>query len=130
VWHIHHDKLVEWTDDLDERIEYVKGNKAPAEVETRLRLMKPVQGQLPEVFVKASAERKRAYAEWDRMDAERDQASAERKRAYAEWDRASAEWDRAWVECLPQIEALHAIECPGCPWDGKTIFPQVEQGET
>ena len=24
---------------------------------------------------------------------------------------------------MPDILALHAAECPDCPWDGKTIFP-------
>lgn len=28
---------------------------------------------------------------------------------------------RSSAECT----ALHAAQCPGCPWDGKTIFPEV-----
>lgn len=35
---------------------------------------------------------------------------------------------RIRFELLPELEALHARICvPDCPWDGKTIFPQVVQ---
>ena len=89
-WHIHHEVLLEWSDDIQERIDYIKAHKPPHEVETRLRLLKPVQGALPPKLVKAKA----AYA-------------------------------KAYDECLPQIEALHALECPDCPWNGTTIFPET-----
>jgi len=26
----------------------------------------------------------------------------------------------------PEIEALHKQECPNCPWDGNTIFPEQD----
>jgi len=101
-WHVHHDRLVEWCTDYDGRVEYIKAKKPAEEIETRLRLFKPVAGWIPERL-------QRADAEW--------------KRARDEWGRAYAEWERADAECLPALEALHAVECPGCPWDGKTIFP-------
>jgi len=77
---------------------------------------------------KASAEWYKASAEWDRARAELDRARAELDRARAEWDRARAEWDKARVEwykasASPSVLALHAKECPNCPWNGETIFP-------
>ena len=38
--------------------------------------------------------------------------------------RAYAEWERAAAECAPEMEALHALECPDCPWKNGTIFPE------
>src|SRR4030067_1149915 len=94
---LHHEVLLEWSDDIQERIDYIKAHKPPHEVETRLRLLKPVQGALPQKLVKAKA----AY------------------------DKAKAAYNKAYDECLPQIEALHALECPDCPWNGTTIFPET-----
>ena len=36
-------------------------------------------------------------------------------KARAEWAKACAEWDKA---------GHHAAICPGCPWDGTTIFAE------
>jgi hypothetical protein len=117
-WHLHHDQLIEWTDDIDERWNYVVDNKPTDELETRLRWMRPVVGPLPAELGKASVELGKARAEWDKICAERDKACVE-------LGKARAEWDKACVECWPAIEALHTAECPGCPWDGKTLFPEA-----
>lgn len=70
MWHFHHDTLVEpvrptWRDRGDlltglairraiqDRVNYIKQEKDPAEHARRLRLLKPVVGQLPERFVHA-----------------------------------------------------------------------------
>jgi len=41
---------------------------------------------------------------------------------------AVVEARKAYVEARKaydeEIDALHAIECPNCPWDGHTIFPK------
>jgi hypothetical protein len=76
-WHVHHDKLLEWCWDYDERVAFIKHNKSSREIEPRLRLMQPVQGELPE-------------------------AVAEARKAYDEVGKAYA----------PEINALHAKECP------------------
>ena len=87
-WHIHHDILLEpLTEPIENRIQFIKVNKPKNEVETRLRLMKPVRGKLPKL------------------------------------DKARAEWDKARAD--PKVLALHAKECPDCPWDGRTIFPEA-----
>ena len=52
-WHIHHDTLFGWSDDINERIEYIKTEKPGNEIETRLRLLQPVKGKLPEEVIRA-----------------------------------------------------------------------------
>jgi hypothetical protein len=151
VWHLHHDKLLEpLIEPFEVRVAYIKTDKPKVEIETRLRLMKPVRGHLPILdkahaeWVKANAEWVRAYAEWDKAHAELDKAYAEWDKAYAKWGKTYAEWDKAraeldkahaewvkadaeWVKAYadPSVLALHANECPDCPWDGKTIFPEA-----
>jgi hypothetical protein len=137
-WHIHHDRLVEpATEPIENRIAFIKKNKSAEEVETRLRLLKPVKGKLPEAYDearraydeawRACAEAGRAYVEAWRACAEAGRAYDEAWRAYDEARRACAEASRAFDEAgrahAAEIEALHAEECPDCPWDGKTIFP-------
>ena len=117
-WHIHHEVLLEWSDDIQERIDYIKAHKPPHEVETRLRLLKPVQGALPPKLVKAKA----AY---DKARDALDKAGDAFGKDWDAYDKAKAAYAKAYDECLPQIEALHALECPGCPWNGTTIFPET-----
>ena len=44
--------------------------------------------------------------------------------AHAKLDEASAKLDEAHAKSLPQMEALHKEEHPGCPWDGHSIFKE------
>ena len=127
-WHIHHDILAEpLTEPIENRIRFIKNNKHYHEVETRLRLMKPVRGKLPELD-KAGAEFVKARAEWDKAYAECVMTRAEWNKAYAEWNKARAEWDKARAEwdnasADPAVLSLHAKECPNCLWNGRTILP-------
>jgi len=102
-WHIHHDKLLEFSGNIDKRIEYIKYGKPTEEIELRLRLLKPVKGKLPDAVIKA-----RAACE----------------KAWAAWEKAWAACDETIQKYQSKIEALHTLECPGCPWDGETIFPE------
>jgi len=138
-WHIHHEVLLEWSDDIQERIDYIKAHKPPHEVETRLRLLKPVQGALPpklvkakaaydkarDAFVKASVAYAKARDAYDKARDAYDKAKAAYAKARDAYDKAKAAYNKAYDECLPQIEALHALECPDCPWNGTTIFPET-----
>ena len=42
----------------------------------------------------------------------------------AAYDKAGAACDKTGAANMPAILKLHAAECPGCPWDGETIFPK------
>jgi len=134
-WHIHHDILAEpSTEPIENRIWFIKNNEPYHEFETRLRLMKPVRGKLPELdkaraeWGKAYAEFVKARAEWDKAYAECVMTRAEWNKAYAEWNKARAEWDKARAEwdnasADPAVLSLHAKECPNCLWNGRTILP-------
>lgn len=106
AWHVHHDKLMEpLTEPIEVRQEYIRKHKPRAEVETRLRLLRPVHGHLPEAFVKMGEAYVKAFM------------------AYAKvWEA----FDKAYADALPAIEALHRKEFPNCPWNGHTIvFPEA-----
>lgn len=101
AWHIHHEILVELlTEPIEERLRYIDTEKAKCEpswkIELRKRLLKPVMGPLPEKIEKANQKRKKA----------------------------NQEWEKVLGEHQVEIEALHKVECPDCPWDGKTIFSE------
>ena len=115
-WHLHRDVLVEFTHDIDERWDYVVREKPDHELPTRLRLMRPVAGKIPVALALAHAEWAKAYAEWAKAHVEWD-------KAYDEWAKTNAKLAKAYAEHMPDLLALHAVECPGCPWDGSTIFP-------
>src|SRR3972149_3626425 len=70
-WHIHHEVLLEWSDDIQERIDYIKAHK-PHHDEARPRRLKPVQGALPPKLGKA----RDAYLAYDKA-----------------WDAFGKDWD-------------------------------------
>ena len=112
-WHLHHEVLLELaTEPIENRVEYIRTEKPGREIETRLRLLRPVKGKL-------SAAREKAHAAWMK-------AHAAREKADAAWEKADAEWRQAIALNQNEIDALHLEECGqyGCPWDGKTIFPK------
>ena len=110
AWHIHHDTLFEMlTEPIETRIAYIREEKREDEVELRLRLLKPVAGKLPEAIYQA----REKYS----------QAREKYIQAEVEYGQAEVEYGQARKKYRSEIEALHAIECPDCPWDGTTIFP-------
>lgn len=117
VLHCHHNSLLEvLTEPAENRINYILCDKPEVEQALRLRLFRPVS---PE---HTGPELDKAYAEWDKAYAELDKARAEWDKAYAEWGKARAEWDKARAEW--DKAGHHAAICPGCPWDGTTIFAE------
>src|SRR3989344_4156682 len=115
-WHVHHEKLLEWCHNYDERVAYIQNKKPEEEQETRLRLFKPVKGKLPQEVVKASQEYDKARQEYSK-------AARENDKAWQEYDKARQEYSKALNNNKELIEALHKAECPNCPWNGRTIFP-------
>ena len=112
AWHVHHETLIEpLTEPIENRIAYIKEYKPASQVELRLRLLKPVQGELPAALNKAKAALDKAFTARDK--------------AFTAYAKAWAAYVKAGAACMPEIEALHAIECPDCPWDGTSIFPKA-----
>src|SRR3989344_3724405 len=116
-WHCHHEELLEWCYSYEEREKYIRTQKPVKEIELRLHLFKPVQVNLPKEVIEA----------WRTCD-EALRAYDEARRAYNEARRAYDEARRAYDEAIlkneTEIEELHKKECPNCPWDGETIFPE------
>lgn len=72
-WLIHHRILLEaLTEPISMRCKYIQANKAPTEIATRLKWMRPVERPdlLPEVVVKTYADWQKAIKEnWEAIDA-------------------------------------------------------------
>ncbi|MGI0068541.1 MAG: hypothetical protein ACREB9_09105 [Thermoplasmata archaeon] len=139
VWHIHHDVLCELlTEPMESRIAFIKENKPMGEIETRLRLMKPVRNVrallADAALSKARAAVSKARADLSTARADLSTARADWRETYADWSKADADWREAYADwseadagwhkaCSGNvITALHAEECPNCPWNGRTIF--------
>ena len=109
AFHVHHNVLVDYCYNYDERVACIKSNDAPAEQELRLRLFHMIPAdRLPLQLVESQAAYEKAQAACDK--------------AWAAYVESQAAYDKAQAACEPEIQALHAELCPNCPWDGKTIF--------
>ena len=111
AWHCHHEVLVEaLSEPAENRIYYILAGKPQAEQALRLRLFRPVKSKAVapawKAYDEATAPARKAYNE----------AVATARKAYNE-DLATA-----WKAYNEAIATAHAKECPGCPWDGRSIF--------
>ena len=118
-WHIHHDTLCEGTTDIEERIAYIKNNKPSNEIPLRLKLMQKVKNpsKLPREWKEAFQKWEEAYQKWREAD-------QKRRNAYQKWREADQKRRETAADhkFKLQIEALHKIEHPDCPWNGESIF--------
>ena len=106
-WFLHHNTPIEWTDDIDERWDYVCTCKPEAELPVRLEWMRPVKGALP----KALGDAWKTY----------DDARKTYDDAWKTYDDARKAYDDAWKTYKPEIDALMAKELSGCPWNGRSL---------
>jgi hypothetical protein len=127
-WHVHHDKLCEYCYDYDERVNYIKNDKPQNEIQTRLRLMKPVREELPKELVEADkkwdeANKKcvEACKKWNEADKKWGEAYKKCNEAYKKGNEADKEWYEAYEKYAPQLEALHKKECGCKEWNGKEL---------
>ena len=120
-WHIHHEILIEETTNIQERIDYIRANKPEKEIPLRLKLMTPVlhPEKLPVSFRKASEAYLKAWEAYIK-------AGEAYYKAWETLGKAEEAYDKAWKACVQQIEKLHREEHPDCPWNGKTIFSEVD----
>ena len=112
-WHVHHNVLCETlTEPAEERRRYIRSQKPVGEVPVRLRLFRLIVGQLPEPIARVREARLRLGTYRDRVALEM----------------AWRDEILAMTHYRKEMKALHAKECPNCPWDGKTIFPITKGG--
>ena len=126
---LHHENPIEWTDDLDERLTYIKRHKPVSEQAIRRRCIVSVpEARLPRAYDEAW----RAYAEATRANDEARRAYDEARRAYDEARRAYAEATRAYDEAWraydeatrpfhQELVALALALVPDAPWDGRKL---------
>mgnify|MGYP001249896530 CR=1 FL=1 len=112
IWHYHHSTfLVEFpAETIESRRVFIDSDKPLSERALRHRLLRPVVGKLPVSLTQAA----QTYA----------QAGQAPTQAYRTWRQAEQAWTQAYQDNLSAISALHAIECPDCPWSTvqETIF--------
>ena len=154
-WHLHHWLLLEFSDNIEERIRYINEEKPKDEIELRLKLLKEVKGNLPEEVIDKGIANYEVLIEYDN-------AMEEYKTLYNSYQKALYEKTseptnitstklckmaerirdkyrtiltkkeqavdalNIYKEALEfhreDLEVIHRLECPNCPWNGKTIF--------
>jgi hypothetical protein len=129
VWHGHHDTLCEFLDP-QERIAVIRREKSDEEIPLWLRLMQPVKHpeRLPSKWREADQKLGEADQKWREADQKWREADQKWRKAYQKWRESDQKWREAYQKHLPEIEALHKVDCQAaregtCPWNGKTIFP-------
>ena len=114
---LHHEgPIIERTDCLMERVDYIICHKPRSEQLVRLRHIQRIPPDILAEYERVTAP---AWAEYKRVTAP---ARAECDRAWAEYKRVKAQ---AWAEYervkTPAASPVLAL-IPDCQWDGKSIF--------
>ena len=141
-WHVHHDILLEWCYDYGERVKFIKNYKPKNEIKTRLKLLKPVKGKLPQELVEAGQKYEEAQQKYNEAGQKYNEArqkynEARQKcdEAWLKYKEAGQKYNEAWLEYYEarqkynealaknkkKIEALHKKECGCREWNGKRI---------
>ena len=152
AFHCHHDVLVEWVENYDERVEYIKATKPVDEQELRLRLFQMIpadklSGELAKLLeardkvyetytasIKAANKANETLSRrWEARDEipeirnkawqDNDKAWENRRETRLSYLTALEDYKQLWETCQPEFVKLHEVLCPDCPWDGETIFP-------
>jgi hypothetical protein len=128
-WHCHHDVLLEWVWDYIGRVNGICFLKPANEIDLRLRLFKPVIGQLPSAVAEAAANYAAAWKRYAQA-CKCESSMYDFKAASDAWYAASLALAEVLINYKQEIEELHKQECPDCPWDGRTIFPEVSNAQS
>ena len=148
AFHVHHDMLVEFCTDYDDRVDYIKEHKPEGEQELRLRLFKliPVE-RLPVALNKAWEAHDKAREAYDKV---RESLYKARESLYKAWesrnkareaydkvreanhkvreayDKVRESNDKALKDYESDFIQLHNELCPNCSWNGYSIFSNKE----
>lgn len=125
AWHLHHEKLFETlTEPAANRIDYVLWQKPSNEVETRLRLFRPVRmpAASPTPASSSSASQLSALSN---IRYYADILKGAKLASFASFLTALGSLEKeVKTPKPPDMNQLHREQCdPHCPWDGNTIFP-------
>ena len=137
VWHGHHNNrcpLEELSGTIEERREEIRRTKRREEHELRLSLLQPASQEAQALwrsYIRANVASWEAY---DAIVAPRLSVFEQSLSVVASFDDAFAseayetarnqavsELRVAQMAALAPVLALHATECPDCPWDGQMI---------
>jgi len=117
-WLVHHDTLIEYCYDYENRIKVIKEAKSSNEVPVRLYEMAFVKGKLPDEILKTSNKLQKAYANYKKTD-------NRWKKADVKWQsavhKAKDEWQSAIHNHLSYLKKLHRKERPKTCWNGKKL---------
>jgi len=120
---------------LNARAAHIRSDKPKRERAVRLDRLRPVVNvaAIPLAVRNAAAAYGKTFPAYDKAWAAYEKARAAYSKAwaayaeaYAAYVKARDAYEKACADHRAEIEALHALECPGCPWDGKTLFPDKE----
>ena len=138
---VHHSVLCEPSNNIMERVKYIKSDKPKHEVDDRLNhLLLLPKKQFPELYGhayaawdkadaawgKACAAWGKAYAAWVKAGAAWGKACAARGKTYAAWSKDYAAWSKtyaAWGKAVSRqkVEAYIRSKIQGCKWNGNEI---------
>jgi len=108
---LHHDELYEWSDNVRERIRYVRDNKPQREISARLSNMLYL-GPLADTAAKC---KDLAYECWKKIENQGDEGFCANRSAFL------AEYAN---KCKPLDDAILAYilsQIPDCPWNGHEL---------
>ena len=111
--HVHHDILVEWCYDYDERLEVIETDKPEHERAIRKKLFKMLP---PEAVAELPEQLRIACAEWVQARAEYDRACEECNRTHAERDELIEMFLNGLIDQEYFINAVQ-LENYVCPYD-------------
>lgn len=108
-WHVHHDRLFGYCEDLEERIQEIRRWKPYYEIPTRIRLLKKVKNIPPKIIEARQACHKAHLAA---------------KKAEIACNKAEGNYLKTLKKHKSKLETLHKKECGCKEWNGKQIvFP-------
>jgi len=127
AFHCHHNTLVEFVYDYDERVEYIKASKPPSEQKLRLKLFQLIPTDLipglNSAEWKACDKAGEAYDKAWKAYSKAGEAYSKAEEAYYKAGEAYYKAEEAYFRKFgKKLELLHGKLCPDCPWDGYTIF--------
>ena len=118
----HHDIHWEFCFDYEERVEFINLHKPIEEQPSRLKWFKLVpDDKIPGNDSPA----------WEAYHTARKAYDTAREDYVTAWEAYDTAWEayltawKAYVTAFSkELDQLHAKLFPGCPWDGKTMFPE------